>query len=179
MAAGGRSTAARSAPVAGILPDVLADDLDILFCGTAAGSASARRGAYYAGPGNAFWRTLHRVGLTPCVLEPADFHRLIDWNMGLTDLAKTVSGSDQVLERANFDGARLNGLILQYRPQILAFTSKRAAEELVGHRVEYGLAATGIGATRLFVLPSPSGAARGFWDEDPWRELARLRRSAM
>jgi len=31
MAAGGRATAARSASVAGILPDVLADDLDIRF----------------------------------------------------------------------------------------------------------------------------------------------------
>jgi hypothetical protein len=29
--------------------------------------------------------------------------------------------------------------------------------------------------TRLFVLPSPSGAARRFWNEQHWHELALLR----
>jgi TDG/mug DNA glycosylase family protein len=29
-----------------------------------------------------------------------------------------------------------------------------------------------IGATRVFVLPSPSGQARGHWDIGPWRALA-------
>jgi TDG/mug DNA glycosylase family protein len=28
-------------------------------------AASALRGAYYAGPGNKFWKTLHEVGLIP------------------------------------------------------------------------------------------------------------------
>ena len=28
--------------------------------------------------------------------------------------------------------------------------------------------------TRLFVLPSPSGAARRYWDESWWHALARL-----
>ena len=161
-----------------VLPDVLAHDLDIVFCGTAAGRASARRNAYYAGPGNAFWRTLYQVGLTPSVLEPEDFRRLTDWNMGFTDLAKTVSGSDRVLAKAHFSATRVRSLILEYRPKILAFTGKRAAEEFVGHRVDYGLLADAIGVTRLFVLPSPSGAARRFWNEDHWRALSRLRRPA-
>jgi G:T/U-mismatch repair DNA glycosylase len=41
-----------------VLPDLLRPGLRIVFCGTAAGTASARAGAYYAGPGNAFWPTL-------------------------------------------------------------------------------------------------------------------------
>jgi TDG/mug DNA glycosylase family protein len=155
------------------LPDVLAHDLDIVFCGTAAGSASARRGAYYAGPGNAFWRTLHRVGLTPTTLAPEDFRRLTNWNMGLTDLAKTVAGSDQILGRSDFNVGRLRALIAEYRPQIIAFTSKRAAEEFVGHRVDYGTMSETVGTTALFALPSPSGAARRYWNEDHWRSLGR------
>jgi TDG/mug DNA glycosylase family protein len=154
-----------------VLPDVLAHDLDIVFCGTAAGSTSARRGAYYAGPGNAFWGTLHRVGLTPHVLEPADFRRLTDWNMGLTDLAKVIAGSDDILSPSDFDVARVRDLIGEYRPHIVAFTSKRAAEEFVGHRVDYGFLAQAVGTTRLFALPSPSGAARRYWNEVHWQSL--------
>lgn len=163
------------APPPHVLPDVLAANLDIVFCGTAAGHASARRRAYYAGPGNAFWPTLYQVGLTPTLLEPEEFGRLGEWNMGLTDLAKTVSGSDHILNKAHFNAMRLGALLEQYRPKILAFTGKRAAEEFVGHGVDYGLLAGGVGVTRLFVLPSPSGAARRFWSEEPWRALAAQR----
>ncbi len=53
-----------------VLPDLLAPDLDIVFCGTAVGTASARRGAYYAGPGNAFWPTLFKVGLSRVYSRP-------------------------------------------------------------------------------------------------------------
>jgi double-stranded uracil-DNA glycosylase len=159
----------------GILPDVLVHDLEIVFCGTAAGSASARLGAYYAGPGNAFWRTLYKVGLTPHLLRPEEYPQITAWNMGFTDLAKTISGSDSVLSKTHFNAGRLRNLVLEYRPRILAFTGKRAAQEFVGHSVDYGLLPGTIGITRLFALPSPSAAARRFWTEAPWRELSRLR----
>jgi double-stranded uracil-DNA glycosylase len=155
-----------------VLPDVMDVGLNILFCGTAAGTASARRGAYYAGPGNAFWRTLYQIGLTPHLLEPADFRLVSQWSLGFTDLAKTVSGSDKVLDKALFDTDRLRTVIANFRPKIVAFTSKRAAEEFVGHRVEYGFVPDAKTVTRLFVLPSPSGAARRYWNESHWRNLA-------
>lgn len=158
-----------------ILPDVLARDLDIVFCGTAAGSASARKGAYYAGPGNAFWRTLYEVRLISRPVRPEDFTQLSEWNMGFTDLAKTVSGSDSTLSKTHFDAARLRQCVLEHRPGILAFTGKRAAQEFLGRNVEYGLLPDAIGTTRLFVLPSPSGAARRYWDVKHWHELSRLR----
>ena len=77
-----------------VLPDVLGSGLSIVFCGSAAGAASARAGAYYAGPGNRFWPTLYRVGLTPRILAPADFRTVRRYGIGLTDLCKTESGSD-------------------------------------------------------------------------------------
>ena len=158
-----------------ILPDVLAYDLDIVFCGTAAGTASARAEAYYAGPGNAFWPTLFKVGLIPVPLRPQDFARVTEWHLGLTDLAKHVSGGDSMLDRRHFDVARLRESMAEYRPHWVAFTSKRAAAEFVGHPVGYGLLAEIICVTGLFVLPSPSGAARGHWNEAYWRDLALLR----
>lgn len=158
-----------------VLPDLLSPNLDIVFCGTAVGTASALRGAYYAGPGNAFWPTLFEVGLTPRLFAPEEYRDLIRCGLGLTDLAKTVSGADDSISAHHFDRARLRRTILKYRPGILAFTSKRAAREFVGHPVDYGELRETIGGTALFVLPSPSGAARRHWSVAPWRQLARLR----
>jgi TDG/mug DNA glycosylase family protein len=157
-----------------VLPDLLASDLDIVFCGTAASAASARRQAYYAGPGNAFWPTLHRVGLTPRRFQPEEYPLLLSLGMGLTDLVKTAAGSDASLAHEQFDPARLRRRIARYRPRIVAFTSKRAAHAFLGHTVDYGLVPVTLRTTRLYVLPSPSGLARRSWSLTPWRQLARL-----
>jgi len=161
-----------------VLPDVLAPGLAVVFCGTAVGTASALRRAYYAGPGNAFWRTLAEVGLTPRRVEPEEYQCITDFGLGLTDLAKTISGSDHVLSNEHFGRSGLRAKVLQYQPRVLAFTSKRAAEEFLGHPVAYGLLEEKINDTMLFVLPSPSGAARRYWDSKPWHDLARLRSDA-
>jgi double-stranded uracil-DNA glycosylase len=157
-----------------VLEDVLAPNLRIVFCGTAVGAASALRRAYYAGPGNAFWPTLFQVGLIPIQLEPEQYTCITEYGLGLTDLAKTISGSDRVLSRQDFDGDGLREKMRHYTPKVLAFTSKRAAEEFVGRPVEYGRLEDRIGSTKLFVLPSPSGAARRYWSQRPWHELANL-----
>ena len=60
-----------------VLPVILAPNLDIVFCGTAVSNISAQRGAYYAGPGNMFWPTLHEVGLTPRRLQPEEFREVL------------------------------------------------------------------------------------------------------
>jgi len=157
-----------------VLPDVLARDLDVVFCGSAAGRVSAEVGAPYAGPGNAFWPTLHAVGLTPRRLEPREFRCVLRYGLGLTDLAKHESGSDRDLSRAADDPAALRRKLRRHRPRLLAFTAKRPARVFLDRPVDYGLQPETLGRTRIFVLPSPSGAARGFWDEGPWRELAAL-----
>lgn len=160
-----------------VLRDVLGPGLRVVFCGTAAGAASARRRAYYAGPGNAFWPTLFDVGFTPRLLRPEEYEKIAQYGLGLTDLAKTISGADTVLRDEHFDRNGLRAKIHEFRPHALAFTSKRAAEEFVGYPVGYGRIADTIGSTALFVLPSPSGAARRYWSDKPWRELAHLSRA--
>jgi TDG/mug DNA glycosylase family protein len=162
-----------------VLPDVLAANLEIVFCGTAVSKASAHRAAYYAGPGNAFWPTLYKVGLTLRQFLPEEFRDLLGLQMGLTDLVKNAAGNDCDLSKAGFDCTRLRRVISEYRPKILAFTSKRAAEEFVGYRVEYGALSNREDDCILFVLPSPSGAARRYWSRNPWEELSRLRRRSV
>ena len=80
-----------------VLPDLLKPGLRIVFCGTAAGNVSAARGAYYAHPQNRFWAALHAFGLTPRKLRPEDYAELSQWGLGLTDIAKHVSGVDREL----------------------------------------------------------------------------------
>jgi len=161
-----------------ILPDVLQPGLTLVFCGTAAGRRSAEEGAYYAHPGNLFWRALHEAGLTPRRLDPHEFPCLPDFGIGLTDLAKHHSGNDSELPRGAFDVPALVARIRQHDPRLLAFTSKNAARAALGHATGYGLQPETIGNTRLFVLPSPSGQARGHWDLSPWLALAGLYRDA-
>jgi TDG/mug DNA glycosylase family protein len=158
-----------------ILPDVLAPGLRVVFCGTAPGTRSAHEGAYYAHPGNHFWRTLFAIGLTPRLLAPAEFRDVLQFGIGLTDVAKHHFGSDAELPRAAFDAAALQRKLARYRPRIVAFTSKNAACAglALGSRIpEYGEQSIAIAQTRVFVLPSPSGQARGFWDVAPWHALA-------
>ena len=156
-----------------ILPDVLGPGLRIIFCGSAAGSASARAGAYYAGPGNRFWPTLLRVGLTPRLLAPAEFRIVRRYGIGLTDLCKTESGSDATLSGRADDAAALTAKIAHHRPAVLAFNGKRAARAyLAAESLDYGEQPRRIGETAIHVLPSTSGAARRWWDERFWRALA-------
>jgi TDG/mug DNA glycosylase family protein len=156
-----------------VLPDVLAPGLKVVFCGTAVGDQSARAGAYYAGPGNQFWKVLFRVGLTPRQLRPQEFHLLLEYGIGLTDLAKTRFGSDSSLVASDFDCDALIVKIKKFAPQALAFNGKQAAKEFYNRRyVDYGRWPEPLGQTVVFVLPSTSGAARRYWDESYWRELA-------
>ena len=161
-----------------VLPDVLQPGLTLVFCGTAAGKRSAAERAYYAHPGNLFWRALFETGLTPRQLAPAEFPLLPGYGIGLTDLAKRHSGNDSELPRDAFDVPALTAKIERHQPQLLAFTSKNAARAALGHVTAYGLQDETIGATRLFVLPSPSGQARGHWTAAPWLALGQLYRAA-
>lgn len=155
-----------------ILPDLLQPGLALVFCGTAAGRRSAAERAYYAHPGNLFWRALFEAGLTPRLLMPAEFPLLPRYGIGLTDLAKRHSGNDDELPRDAFDAPALLAKIERHAPRLLAFTSKNAARAVLGRAVHYGLQTEVIGTTQLFVLPSPSGQARGHWTLAPWLMLS-------
>jgi TDG/mug DNA glycosylase family protein len=159
--------------MAGVLPDVLPPGLRVVFCGTAAGTASAKAGAYYAGPGNAFWPTLHETGLTPVRLEPREFGRLPEFGIGLTDICKLLHGSDEEVGTVEFDVAGLQTRIAEAEPAHLAFNGKNAARGALERAVELGPQEEQIGGATVWVLPSTSGAARRYWDIGPWRDLAQ------
>lgn len=154
------------------LPDLLGPALRVVFCGSAAGTRSAAAGAYYAGPQNRFWQVLHVTGVTPECLRADEFHRLRDYGVGLTDMAKHYAGADGGLRTDDDDPSAVIAKIQEFRPAVLAFNGKRAAKVFFGAPVTYGRQARRLGDTALWVLPSTSAAARRWWDEEPWHALA-------
>jgi len=155
-----------------VLPDLIAPNLRILFTGTAVGSASARAGAYYAGPGNAFWPTLHTVGLTPRQLSPDQYRSLLDFGIGLTDVCKVASGSDREVGGDRFDVRRFVALVAANGPRIVALNGERSANVVLGRSAGYGRQPDRLSGAAVWVLPSTSAAARGYWDITVWQRLA-------
>jgi len=158
-----------------MLQDLLAEDLALVVCGSAAGRRSAELKQYYAGPGNKFWSTLARTGLTPRPLSASEWRLLLDYGIGLTDLVKRQSGGDREIDFRRAGRRELERKVARLRPDFLCFNGKRAASEFLGRReVAFGLQPEVIADTRVFVAPSTSGAANGSWDLARWQELAAL-----
>ena len=160
-----------------VLPDLLRPGLKIVFCGTAAGTVSAARNAYYAHPQNRFWLALHAAGLTPRLLKPEEFGLLPQWGLGLTDIAKHVSGMDRELPPGALGHeacAQLKAKIEAAEPKLLAFTSLAAGRCYLGAAAGFGEQPDRIGETRIWLLPSPSPTAGWNWarHEHWWRRLA-------
>ncbi|MGH2540885.1 MAG: mismatch-specific DNA-glycosylase, partial [Actinomycetota bacterium] len=76
------------------VPDVLAPDLDVIFCGINPGLYSGAVGHHFARPGNRFWKALHLGGFTDRVLEPGEDGELPRYGCGITNLvARATSGA--------------------------------------------------------------------------------------
>ena len=165
-----------------ILQDVLQDGLQIVLCGTAVGTASAIAGAYYAHKQNKFWKILYETGLTPSLLQPHQYRELLQHRIGLTDFVKTHSGMDHEIplsKLAQDSRARLSASMMKYRPKFLAFTSKNAGQHFLGGKRDYGEQIERIAETRIWILPSTSGAANGSWRPEIWHRFAERVRAGV
>ena len=163
-----------------ILDDLLADSLQLVLCGTAVGTASAKAKAYYAHKQNKFWRILHETRLTSELLQPHQFRELLHYRIGLTDLVKTHVGMDHQIPLSRLQKIareRLRASIIACRPKFLAFTSKTAGQHFLGGRRDYGEQIELIADTRIWILPSTSGAANGSWRPEIWHRFADQVRS--
>nr|WP_254632603.1 mismatch-specific DNA-glycosylase [Deinococcus sp. GbtcB9] len=158
-----------------LVPDVLRPGLTLVLVGTAPSRISAAARAYYANPGNRFWRTLHEVGLTPQLLLPQEYPRLPEFGIGLTDVAKRHSGVDAALPGHAWAPDELRAKLRAHRPRLVAFTSKRGAAETLGvstGRLPYGQQPQTLEDCELWVLPSTSPLGQTHFQLAPWQALA-------
>ncbi len=167
-------------PLTDVLSDLLQPSLRVVLCGTAAGTTSAAERAYYAHPQNKFWKILHETRLTPVPLQPRQYRSLLQHGIGLTDLVKVAAGMDRATlpKLSAADRARLTKAIMTFRPRFLAFSSKTAGQKYFGGKRDYGEQRDMIGDTRVWILPSTSGAANGSWQPEVWHRFAAAVRAA-
>ena len=142
------------------LPDLIAPDLDVLFCGINPGLYSAAIGHHFGRPGNRFWPTLHAAGFTPRLFDPSEEHELLALRLGITNVVARASAAADELSDAEFTagGKRLRTKVRRFAPRFLAILGIGAYRMAFGQpKAALGLQPDPLGATRVWVLPSPSG----------------------
>lgn len=147
------------------LPDLLRDELKVVFCGLNPGLPAAAAGHHFAGGGNRFWRVLHLAGFTPSLLSPQDDVRLLDFGCGLTTVVARATAGADALSRDEFCTALpvLEAKIRLCRPGFVAFLGKAAYGALAARRdIAWGRQADRFGGAAVWLLPNPSGRNRSF-----------------
>ena len=142
------------------VPDVIAHDLRILFCGINPGLYSAATGHHFARPGNRFWPTLFKAGFTDRLLSPAEERELLGLGYGITNLVKraTATAAELTAEELAAGGRQLLRKVRRYRPRVVAFLGVGAFRAAFGQpRAILGPQAGGFGPALAWVLPNPSG----------------------
>ncbi|TAL91762.1 MAG: mismatch-specific DNA-glycosylase [Candidimonas sp.] len=66
------------------LPDIIAKDLAVVFCGINPGLQAATIGHHFAGRSNRFWRAIHLAGFTPEQVRAENDRTLLAYGCGLT-----------------------------------------------------------------------------------------------
>ncbi len=95
--------------------------------------------------------------------------------IGFTDVCKLGAGMDHQALKSPVDIQAFRVKMLRYRPDTIAFTSKKAASLFYGRptkTIALGRQPAEDDFPEVFVLASPSGAASGHWSVQPWQELA-------
>jgi TDG/mug DNA glycosylase family protein len=160
---------------------LLRDGPRLVPCSTQAGPVSARQRMRSAGPRGHFWQTLFDVALVRVALAPQHHRRLIDYGIGLADVAKKTSRLDSILRISYFDVHGFEAKMLHFQIQVIASNGKRKVYAALGIKtlsLDCGLEARAIGRSRVSVPPSTSVAARKSWSIASWRQLAQFAREA-
>ena len=142
------------------LPDVIAPNLKVLFCGINPGLYTAAIQHHFGRPGNRFWPTLHASGFTPRLLSPFEEQELIGLGYGITNVVARATAAADELEHDEFvtGGKKLVAKLKKHRPRVLALLGVGAYRAAFDRpKAQVGPQDDRIGGTRLWVLPNPSG----------------------
>ena len=142
------------------IPDVIAPDLRVLFCGINPGLYSGATGHHFARPGNRFWKALAGAGLTDRILAPDEQAELLAAGIGITNLvARTTASAAELSAEELQAGARaLAAKAARWRPAWVAFVGLGAYRTAFGRpRAAVGPQPETVGPARVWLLPNPSG----------------------
>lgn len=166
------------------VPDLVGDDVRLVFVGINPGLWTAAAQAHFAHPGNRFFKALHAAGITDRPLDvragfdDAARRALLGRGIAITNLVNRATARADELARDELrQGARrLAAKVARWRPRLVAFVGlgayriafDRAAAQ-VGRQADHRLA-----GAEVWALPNPSGLNAHY----PVAALARCYRSA-
>ena len=142
------------------LPDVIAPNLRVLFCGINPGLYTAAVGHHFARPGNRFWPALFKSGFTDRLLSPFEERELLGSGLGVSNVVPHATATAAELTKEDFiaGGRILAAKVKKYQPRVLAIlgvgayrTAFANPKATIGEQNEH------IHTARVWVLPNPSG----------------------
>jgi len=146
-------------------PDILARDLDVIFCGMNPAMTAAVAGHNFSSCSNRFWTVLHLAGFTDIRLQPAEERRLLEYRCGLTAVVDRPTRRAIDVPPDEFWKARpgFETKMRRYAPRSVAFLGKRAFLAMMDQPdVAWGRYPAGFAGTTAWLLPNPSGLNRAF-----------------
>jgi len=160
------------------IPDLVAADLDVLFCGINPGLYSAATGHHFARPGNRFWPALHEAGFTPRRLQPWEESELLACRCGITNLVArgTATAAELTADELRAGRKRLERTVRKYRPRAVAVVGIGAYRTAFNRpRAEAGRQPEDFAGAALWVLPNTSGLNANHRPADFARAFRELR----
>lgn len=148
------------------VPDLLPDELKLLFVGINPSLMTAATGTHFAHPGNRFYKALFAAGITDRLLDhggglpPEDEQHLRDRGVGITNIApRATARADELTRDELIQGAAdLRDRIRRLSPPVVAFVGITAYRAGFGKpEAERGRQPRPLEGAALYVLGNPSG----------------------
>jgi len=163
------------------VPDVIAPNLKVLFCGINPGLYTAAVGHHFARPGNRFWPALFRAGFTDRLVSPFDERELLESGIGISNVVPHATATAAELTNEDFikGGRNLKAKVRRYQPKVLAVLGVGAYRTaFASPKAVVGPQAERFGNTRIWVLPNPSGLNANYQLRDLVKLFNKLREAA-
>jgi|SRR5215831_4131981 len=162
------------------LPDVIAPNLRVLFCGINPGLYTAAVGHHFARPGNRFWPALHQSGFTGRLLSPFAERELLQSGIGISNVVPfaTAAAAELTKEDFNAGGRRLAAKVKRYRPRVVAILGVGAYRQAFNQpKAGIGQQPERIHDAGVWVLPNPSGLNANYQLPDLVKLFKELRQA--
>ena len=148
------------------VPDLLGDDVRLLFVGINPGLWTAATQTHFAHPVNRFYPALLAAGVLDTPVDAAagmtddDREQFRSRGIGITNLARraTARASELTDEELRVGGEQLRALVRRVRPRVVAVAGVTAYRSAFGDRkAVLGRQPEPFEGAELWVVPNPSG----------------------
>lgn len=143
------------------LRDRVGRDVRVLLVGINPGIRSEAIGHHFAGHSNRFWKLLYAARLVPEPIGTEDDHRLVEWQLGITNLVPRPTPGIDTLRREEYEAGLtvLRKKVGRWRPAIVALVGVSLYRFIFNEKgpVRLGEQDETFENARVFVLPNPSG----------------------